>query len=31
MVQTLIAPTAGMDLSTEVPINGSATLEVKYL
>lgn len=31
MVQTVIAPTAGMDLSTEVPINGSATLEVKYL
>ena len=31
MVHTLIAPTAGMDLSTEVPINGSATLEVKYL
>ncbi|WP_073524211.1 DUF1120 domain-containing protein [Pseudomonas fluorescens] len=31
LVQTLIAPTAGMDLSAEVPINGSATLEVKYL
>ncbi|CRM55524.1 hypothetical protein [Pseudomonas sp. 37 R 15] len=31
MVQTLIAPTAGMDLATEVPINGSATIEVNYL
>lgn len=31
MVATIIAPTAGMDLTTEVPINGSATLEVKYL
>ena len=31
LVHTFIAPTAGMDLSTEVPINGSATLEVKYL
>lgn len=31
MVQTLIAPTAGMDLTTEVPIYGSATIEVKYL
>lgn len=31
MVQTLIAPTAGMDLTTEVPINGSATVEVMYL
>lgn len=31
MVQTLIAPTAGLDLTAEVPINGSATLEVKYL
>ncbi|WP_438867676.1 DUF1120 domain-containing protein [Pseudomonas sp. L1(2025)] len=31
MVETVIAPTAGMDLTTEVPINGSATLEVKYL
>ncbi|NVZ56889.1 DUF1120 domain-containing protein [Pseudomonas edaphica] len=30
-VQTLIAPTAGMDLTTEVPIYGSATIEVKYL
>ncbi|PIB46542.1 hypothetical protein AOA59_04035 [Pseudomonas sp. 2822-15] len=31
LVQTLIAPTAGMDLTTEVPIYGSATIEVKYL
>lgn len=31
MVETMIAPTAGMDLTTEVPINGSATLEVMYL
>ncbi|RFD27930.1 hypothetical protein CER19_16775 [Pseudomonas sp. GL93] len=31
LVQTLIAPTANMDLTTEVAINGSATLEVKYL
>ncbi|MCF5139790.1 DUF1120 domain-containing protein [Pseudomonas sp. PA-6-3C] len=30
-VQTIIAPTAGMDLTTEVPIYGSATIEVKYL
>ncbi|AUZ44937.1 DUF1120 domain-containing protein [Pseudomonas orientalis] len=30
-VQTMIAPTAGMDLTTEVAINGSATIEVKYL
>ncbi|MGX5796834.1 DUF1120 domain-containing protein [Pseudomonas sp. E2-15] len=30
-VETLIAPTAGMNLTNEVPINGSATLEVKYL
>ena len=31
MVANIIAPTAGMDLTAEVPINGSATLEVKYL
>lgn len=31
MVQTIIAPTAGMDLTSEVPIYGSATIEVKYL
>jgi len=30
-VQTLIARTDGLDLSNEVPIDGSATLEVKYL
>ncbi|MFL1504653.1 DUF1120 domain-containing protein [Pseudomonas sp. S191] len=30
-IHTLIAPTAGMNLTNEVPINGSATLEVKYL
>ncbi|WP_248752651.1 DUF1120 domain-containing protein [Pseudomonas sp. MWU15-20650] len=31
LVQTLIAPTAGMDLTAEVPFSGSATIEVKYL
>jgi hypothetical protein len=30
-VQTVIARTDGLDLSNEVPIDGSATLEVKYL
>lgn len=30
-VSTNIAPTAGMDLTNEVLINGSATIEVKYL
>ncbi|OPB33709.1 DUF1120 domain-containing protein [Pseudomonas fluorescens] len=30
-VQTFIMGTAGMDLSNEVTIDGSATLEVKYL
>ncbi|EIK68934.1 hypothetical protein PseBG33_1035 [Pseudomonas synxantha BG33R] len=30
-VQTFIMSTAGMDLSNEVTIDGSATLEVKYL
>ena len=30
-VQSMIAPTAGMDLTEEVPLNGSATVEVKYL
>ena len=31
MVRTSIARTDGLDLSNEVPIDGSATLEVKYL
>ncbi|MGR3888112.1 DUF1120 domain-containing protein [Pseudomonas sp. 1152_12] len=30
-VQAIISPTAGMDLSNEVPILGSATLQVRYL
>ncbi|MFL1493854.1 DUF1120 domain-containing protein [Pseudomonas antarctica] len=30
-VQTLISPTAGMDLTNEIPILGSATLQVRYL
>ena len=30
-VYTRLRPTAGMDLTTERPINGSATFEVKYL
>ena len=30
-VQTVIARTDGLDLSNEVTIDGSATLEVKYL
>ena len=30
-VMTYIAPTRDLDLSNEVPIDGSATLEVKYL
>ena len=30
-IYTEIAPTAGMNLTSEVPITGSATVEVKYL
>lgn len=30
-IETMIAPTAGMDLTNETPINGSATVEVRYL
>lgn len=30
-VETVIARTDSLDLSNEVPIDGSATLEVKYL
>lgn len=30
-VITMIAPTSGLDLSNEAPLDGSATLEVKYL
>ena len=30
-IETLIAPTKGMNLNEEVPFEGSATLEVKYL
>jgi hypothetical protein len=31
LVHTYIAPSSGLDLSNEVPLAGSATLEVKYL
>ena len=30
-IQTIIARTEGMNLNTEIPFEGSATLEVKYL
>ena len=30
-VQTILGPTAGMNLANEIPILGSATYEVKYL
>ncbi|OAE14233.1 hypothetical protein AZH11_02770 [Pseudomonas simiae] len=31
IVQTMISPTAGMNMANEIPILGSATIEVKYL
>ncbi|WP_392891122.1 DUF1120 domain-containing protein [Pseudomonas migulae] len=31
LVQAFIAPTSGLDLSNEVPIDGSVTLTVRYL
>ena len=31
LVYTQIAPSSRLDLSNEVPLAGSATLEVKYL
>ncbi len=30
-VMPIVAPAAALDLTNEVPIDGSATLEVKYL